>query len=412
MQIAGQDLSAQKAYFDGTHRLCEPAETIARVTPHLARMGITRVADITGLDRIGLPVSVAIRPNARALSTSQGKGRTREAAQASALMESIEGWHGERISLPLRIESWNTMASERDLPDPLAFGLRADAHLDPALPLVWAKVWDLMTESPAWVPYETLSTAFVESEDQRPLLLKTTNGLASGNHLLEAIVHALFELIERDALTLASLARAPRRFIAQDMIPDPYFQALAARLDKAGIVMVIEDVTSDLAVPTFTCEMIDDPRRGNWRALPSASGHGTHSDFTVALSRAVHEAIQSRVTIISGSRDDLFPHDYADALSLEAQLALTEAANRTQSWMPPILPTTHMRFEDELQALLDRLRALGIDHAYLADLSRDDVGIPVVKLVVPGLEPPRSAVYRPGARAASVTAAAAKGRLT
>lgn len=407
MQIAGQALSAQKTYFDGTHRSCAPAETIDRAMPHLRMMGITRVADITGLDRIGLPVSIAIRPNSRALSTSQGKGRTPEAARASALMESIESWHGERLSLPIRIESWATMADERDLPAPEAFGLRADAHLDRAQPLPWVEVWDLMAQDHAWIPYEAVATAFVESEDRRPLFLKTTNGLASGNHLLEAAVHALFELIERDALTLASLRGGPRRFIAQDTIPEPYFQGLSVRLREAGIVMAIEDVTSDIGLPTFTCEMIDDHRKGHWRALPSASGHGTHSDFTVALSRAVHEAIQSRVTIISGSRDDLFPHDYADALGVEAQLALTEAALRAQAWMPPILPAVMARFEDELAALLSRLRGCGLAHAYLADLTRADIGIPVVKLVVPGLEPPRSAVYRPGRRAQAIMEARA-----
>jgi YcaO-like protein with predicted kinase domain len=59
-------------------------------------MGITWLANVTGLDRIGLPVCVAVRPNWRALSTSQGKGETIEAAKASALMEAIESWHGAR----------------------------------------------------------------------------------------------------------------------------------------------------------------------------------------------------------------------------------------------------------------------------------------------------------------------------
>ena len=76
------------------------AEELVRwLRPHFGLFGITRLADVTGLDHLGIPVAVCCRPNGRALSVSQGKGRTRAQAFASALMESIETWHAETPAL-------------------------------------------------------------------------------------------------------------------------------------------------------------------------------------------------------------------------------------------------------------------------------------------------------------------------
>ena len=84
--------STPKAYRCGTHRLIGPEETMARARPFLGTMGITRIANVTGLDCIGVHVAQAIRPNSRSLAVSQGKGLTLAAAKASALMESIEAY--------------------------------------------------------------------------------------------------------------------------------------------------------------------------------------------------------------------------------------------------------------------------------------------------------------------------------
>src|SRR5438128_6247560 len=86
-----------KRFRRGTHRTADPAETLARVRPHMARMGITRLGNITGLDRIGIPVAIAVRPNSRSVSVSQGKGLDLPQAMASALMEACEGFHAEVV---------------------------------------------------------------------------------------------------------------------------------------------------------------------------------------------------------------------------------------------------------------------------------------------------------------------------
>src|SRR5437764_407034 len=100
----------QKGFTAGTHRVVSPSETLERFMGKKESMGITRLCNITHLDNIGIPVVIAVRPASRSLSVSQGKGLTLEAAKASALMESIETYHAERIELPLRLASYRELS--------------------------------------------------------------------------------------------------------------------------------------------------------------------------------------------------------------------------------------------------------------------------------------------------------------
>ena len=96
---------AAKGFTGSTHRLVSPEETLSRVGPYLPVMGITRVANVTGLDSVGIPVVMVTRPNSRSVSVSQGKGVDLAAAKASGVMESIESYHAESIDLPLKLGS-------------------------------------------------------------------------------------------------------------------------------------------------------------------------------------------------------------------------------------------------------------------------------------------------------------------
>ena len=91
----------RKGYVTGTHRAIAPEQTVAHAGRFAHALGITRVADVTRLDTIGLPVVVVHRPNVRSLSVSQGKGVSLAAAKASGLMEAIELYFGARANLAL-----------------------------------------------------------------------------------------------------------------------------------------------------------------------------------------------------------------------------------------------------------------------------------------------------------------------
>ena len=104
----GGDLSS-KSHRRGTHRHISPADTLRAVEPLLPHAGITRVANITGLDRVGIPVVAVYRPNSRSLAVFQGKGLDLDAARASGVMEAIEAYHAEHVTHPLRLASWTEM---------------------------------------------------------------------------------------------------------------------------------------------------------------------------------------------------------------------------------------------------------------------------------------------------------------
>jgi YcaO-like protein with predicted kinase domain len=335
---------------------------------------------------------VCVRPNSRSLATSQGKGETAAAAKASALMESIEAWHAERIEAPLRHASYDELKASSHAVDISQLSARVSAHVATNRPLPWVRGWDLINERECWVPFETVTSNFVLQPGEQQLFRRDTNGLASGNHVLEAIVHGLCEVIERDAMLFWNLRAATRlkeRQIDLDALEDESLRRVCAQLAAADTVVAAWDVTSDVGLPTFTATIVENPATPGWRGIGVFEGHGTHPQPVVALSRAICEAIQIRVTMISGSRDDMFPRDYLGFASREVQEELVEEFASPA----PAYPFRESgdgapaeTFDEDLQTMLGMLRRVGITSAVAVDLTLSDVGVPVVKVVVPGLE--------------------------
>jgi YcaO-like protein with predicted kinase domain len=386
IQIFGSQHRAPKRYRDGTHRAALPAATLARARRLMKRLGITRLANLTGLDCLGIPVFAAIRPNGRSLSTSQGKGLSADAAAASALMESIETWHAEHIGLPRRRGSVRSLRGRLPLADVPRLPREPGAKLDLDARLDWVEGWDLMNGAPAWVPLESVTLDCVFPRGYHPTFALGSNGLASGNHLLEAIVHGLCEVIERDAEAQWRLQRGQRR-VDLDTVADPHCRTLLDRIAAGRVRTTVWDITSDVGVPAYGCAIMEDPREPAWRALGLYQGFGCHLDAPVALARALSEAVQTRVSYISGSRDDFFPHDYARTTDEPLLRQIWDELDR-----PPAKRVDFARaprlaaatFEADLRLLLERLRVAGSRQALVVDLSRPELRIPVVKVLVPG----------------------------
>ena len=379
-----------KAYRRGTHRTVDPATTLARAQPHLASMGITRVANVTGLDRIGVPVVMVCRPNARSLAVSQGKGLTLEAAKASGVMEAIELYHAERIELPLKLGSARELARTHRLVDLDALPRRADSCFHPDLPILWIEGRNLLTEQAAWLPYEVVHTRYtLPFPTGSGCFIDHTNGLASGNDIIEAINHGLCEVIERDSTTLWNhldqTARAATR-IDLSTIDDSDCTVVLAQLERAEFAVAVWDTTTDIRVAAFYCLIVD---RRHERAH-TGDGAGTHPSRSVALLRALTEAIQVRTTFITGSRDDLPPvhftppiiqHKLQHARALMAGGAPSRDFRTVASWESETVG-------DDLTWILARLQSVGIEEVIAVDLTRPELGIPVARVVVPGLEGP------------------------
>jgi YcaO-like protein with predicted kinase domain len=401
LRVFDRELSSEKKFLRGTHRVRSPADTFAAYRGHMARAGITRVANVTGLDYVGIPVYVAVRPNSRSLATSQGKGLDHDSARVSALMESLEVWHAEHVDLPLRWDSYPHLRRTDPVIDIERLGRLRPLLLD--RPRAWVKGYDLLGQREVWVPLMAVTMNFVGSADSD--ILPGTNGLASGNHLLEAISHSLSEVIERDAEALWRI-QPGISLIDLDEVEEEYCRGLVAALRRAGVFVAAWDITSDLGVPACGALVMNEPEQNRWRVLGVHYGFGCHPDPAVALSRAVSEAVQTRLTYISGSRDDLMRANYEQASNPDLLAGIyAELSGEAPTVRLRDIPTLATpRFEDDVQAMLDRVRAAGIREVAVVDLTRQEVGIPVVKVVVPGLETPDCI---PGERARRAAAAAA-----
>lgn len=406
---ASQTAQTRKTHVCGTHRTMAPEDTLARVAPLFPVMGITRVANVTGLDKVGIPVVMVTRPNARSIAVSQGKGASLAAAKASGVMESVEVYHAERITLPVKFASYEDLRWSHRVVDVTRLPRLAGSSFSPHTPMLWIEGTDLMTDTPALVPYEMVSMNYtLPLPPGSGAFLASSNGLASGNHRLEAITHGLNEVVERDALTLwhqrGAAGRAARR-LELSTVTDPLCRSLISRFDAAAVEVAAWDLTTDVGLPTFLVRVIEgDARLEN--TIRPATGSGTHTTREVALSRALTEAAQSRLTFISGARDDMPRDEYSAHLSPDLRgrwrrEAHGDGPGRDFAGCPTAPAQT---LAEDLDHQLSRLRAVGITEAVAVDLTKPEFGIPVVRVVVPGLEGvDHSPDYVLGARAGTVS---------
>jgi ribosomal protein S12 methylthiotransferase accessory factor len=368
--------TSTKVFFHGTHRVRPPEETWERVLPKLTRFGITRVADVTGLDTIGIPVAMAVRPLAKTLSVSQGKGQSLLLAKVSAAMEAIELWHAEYVSLP---------TLRRNVPGEqlnLSYGVRDLAEVAGSLvtdvtPLDWVRGTGLVTQRTVPVPRSVVSLVGPDEKTWMPAgFVWSSNGLASGNSVEEAALHALYEIVERDAVA----ALPPQEFgVAIDAreIAECDGAALVEMIRQSGASLAVYHVPSRIGVPCYSVRL--------WSAdFPITSiGFGAHLDSGVALSRAITEAAQSRLTVIAGSRDDI-PALYD--LVRDGAGRLPDAPGPRMAWAdlpaPPVAPFNDVAAEI---AWVAAAIAASVGHEpILMDLSSTE-DLAVVKAVVPGM---------------------------
>ncbi len=370
----------RKVYFEGTHRVRHPVETLDIVGPLLNGYGITRLADVTGLDVLGIRVVMSIRPLAMTLTVSQGKGLDLTAAKVSAAMESIELAHAERL-VPRPV---HRQVAGRDLGLDYHVG---DLHqhfgslLTEHVTLDWVPARKVVTGAETLVPRSAVHMGRWLHREWRPFLLAaSSNGLASGNTRAEATVHALYEVIERDCT--ARLSRLPvgaRCLLDIDSIDDPHCQALIGRIRGAGAVIEVVVNPSRWPVPCFTSYLWASDMRGT-----VAAGSGAHSDPSVALSRAITEAAQSRMTVIVGTRDDIRPRAFRQ---LDGAWPAPEARRPSTTWAD-VTARFDASFQDDVAEahwLAQQVHAGTGTEPMLVDLStRSEFS--VVKVLCAGLE--------------------------
>jgi ribosomal protein S12 methylthiotransferase accessory factor len=371
----------------------EPAENVERrVRAISSRVPITRVSELTPLDRLRLPVFAAVTPRARDLTTHLGKGRDATSARVSALMEAIERVSAECAPLGSAVRASFRALEASHVPrpvNPAAFDLPDDSLYSPESEYTWVAGRDLLAGVDVMLPVD-----LVQSPPAEGLLREVdTNGLASGSTLLEAVVHALCEVIERDAqsqLEFFTLFGGPRDVSPPIELMDPATLPGSAGqwvdlLSSHGMDVTIHHITSDVRVATFWTILVDHDFPTEQGPAPILfSGAGTAPHAEVALLRSITEAVQSRVGYIQGARDSY------NELSTGRRAASRDLRLRQ------LLPVRRLPFSqvpsfvsgdllDDLEFLLARIAEAGLERVIAVELTRPEFGIPVVRVRVPGL---------------------------
>ncbi|WP_198667552.1 YcaO-like family protein [Glycomyces dulcitolivorans] len=365
--------------FPGTRRTRDPLDTLARIRPHLGEYGITRLADVTDLDVIGIPVVMSVRPLALTLSVSQGKGATLTHARVSAAMEAIELWHVEHAVPKAELEG--VAAAELDLPYAVTALKQVDGGLlTDRTRLDWITA-EILAGGETLVPRDAVQLGRSGTAWRGHHLSSSSNGLASGNTLAEATVHALYEQIERDSTAALALQPVGERDILDlDSVTDPHCADLIRLIRSAGGWLEVADASLEQWRPVkcFTASL--------W--MPDMGtmfgGAGAHASPEIALSRAITEAAQSRLTFIAGTRDDLNPRGYL------------EEVVRAPDPVPPVTAWSDLTGGSDFADLtddeeLDRLVRLVTAATGIApmrvDLTRPEAAedFAVVKTLCPGL---------------------------
>ncbi|MBX3157999.1 MAG: YcaO-like family protein [Deltaproteobacteria bacterium] len=381
LHFGGRILEAPAVVRGGTFRAATLEATWRRFAPAARRAGITRIAELTGLDTLGIPVYAAVRPLGRSLSTQQGKGASPLAAKVSALMESLETWTAEHVALPVTRGSYRELRARRRGPRPVDPRRlpRARARLDLGARWRWVEGRDLLADAPVLVPLEavTLDTTFRAP----PTFDISSNGLASGNNLVEAILHGLCEVLERDAEAAWRRAGGDRRLVL-DTLEDPLCLSLIEKIVAAGARVWVWDL-GGAELATIGCAIMHDPADVTWRPLGFYQGFGAHPEPAVAIARALTEAAQTRLTYIAGARDDFFPFDYAKATDpgLLAELWERLAAPCDEPIAFDELP--RLAADDLGEALAELVARVG-SSVIAVDLTHPELRVPVVKVIVPG----------------------------
>ena len=372
-------------YVSGSYRVLRPSDLLENVTPLLATAGVTRLANITGLDRIGIPVVTAVRPQGATLSVCAGKGVSFEESVASAAMEAIEFHSAETFSVSSCVPRL-PMDIPRVMPlDGLP--LRHHALDSEAADLEWVIGTDLLSDAPCAVPFSAVT--LLEPRDIRSPLRQTSNGLASGATVAEAILASLLEVVERDALaTWESVSKRtggePPRVDSEALEASSRARALVRQIEDAHVTPVVYDCTVDTLVPVYLVRLVDQlqRQRGIFR------GSGAHLDAEVALVRALTEAAQSRAVYIAGTRDDLSCREFAQLRAQDSPRVVERLlAQRPVTKFKASTPRTGRSLEALCRQVLERLAAVGCSRVVLVDLTPDSMRswVAVVRIIAPGL---------------------------
>lgn len=359
-----------------------PLPSLAIARRAATESGVTRFADVTGLDRIGIPVWQAVRPWSKSITVHQGKGLTSESALIGACLEAVEFHHAEGWVGEVRLSDFDMLPAPERLPaadDCSRVRGATDIHA-----VEWSPVERMGSSGVLWVPKAAISLN--TCVPRPPWVLCSSGGQGAGFDFDFATCKALFELLERDAFAVwlsKSFVDRAKDGIAIHSVASEWFQQICRRLTELNMRLRVFAPRAVVDIPVIVAEIVDPGPES--RVKPYSHGICAHADAETALKGAIVEAAQCRLTEISGARDDMnlerLEISYR-SIGLALPMPSTTALHDFGKRFPPHLPA---KPAEMVSSVIAALSDAGYPVIGRVRLSPANAEVTTVKTFVPGL---------------------------
>lgn len=406
---------------DGGHRTVPPDVTYQRLQHHISPITgvVTALTNMQQADASGLTYSYAAGHNFAMMNDSLGwmlqnlrgrsggKGASDIQARVSAVCEAIERYSGlYQPALPEIRASYASLAgravhpnalmnfSARQRDDPAAWNAqqrsayhKAPLALEDDREVAWTAAWSLQRAAFVYIPSAYCYFGHPDL-NARYFCTCDANGNAAGNTLEEAVVQGFLELVERDAVAIWWYNRIARPGVDLASFQTPYFDRLHAHYRDDGRELWAIDISADLGIPCFAAVS----RRIDRGTEDLVIGFGAHFDARLALMRALTEVNQfmPAVSKVSPAGETVYWFHDPDAVDWwkHARLAgepyLAPAPHLPVRVASDYVAHEHDELLDDVQRCIATAGRIGSELIVL-DQTQPDVGLPVVKVMVPGL---------------------------
>ena len=401
---------------DGGHRSFTPEETLQKYNHHLSPI-VGVISNLVKLDSdsnfiyvyVANYLDIRTKRNSAELrlgSTTRtaGKGKTDSQSQASCICEALERYSGSFTGDEYRIAgTYTQLAPVAIHPNDCAlYSLAQYQHRAEWNPqhgsFAWvAEVFDVDREiewTPVWSfteqKFKYLPTAYCyysyPQVDGYNFCTGDSNGNAAGHSIEEAIVQGFMELVERDCVALWWYNRIQRPAVNLDSFDEPYLQNLRNYYRSQNQELWVLDISNDFNIPSFVAIV----RRDDPTSEAIALGFGTHFDPKIAMLRAATELNQfvgmlARHTI-DPDLDFINPdleHWYKEATLANQPYLVPDSRSEPKVYADYPKYDSNDLQQDVLNCV-EIAAQLGLETLVL-DQTRPDIGLNVVKVIVPGL---------------------------
>ncbi|MEM8719589.1 MAG: TOMM precursor leader peptide-binding protein [Cyanobacteria bacterium P01_G01_bin.39] len=336
---------------------------------------------------------------------SSGKGKTDTQAKTSGLCEAIERYSGvfqeDEIRRKGTYQQMSDVAihpnecmnfSQRQYENRQKWNAQADLNhwipepFDETREIDWTPVWSLTNQTFKYLPTAYCYYGYPNSD--QPDCWANSNGCSAGNTLEEAILQGVFELVERDSVALWWYNRLKKPEVNLESFDDPYFQALKDYYQTFNREFWVLDLTSDFNIPVFGAIS----RRTDSKIEDIIFGFGAHFNPYIAMLRALTELNQALPSVSSINPDDSTRYE---SFSKSALNWWKTASLQNQNYLVPNSDTSptncsdypHLWQEDLLEDVMicsELIKEKSMEMLIL-DQTRPDIGLNVVKVIVPGM---------------------------